>query len=195
MKNLLFAGWLALILLMPGGSVFAQNTKNKELLKNFVFMDLKYGRVVIKLYPKKAPKHVERVKTLIREKFYDGLKFHRVIDRFMAQTGDPTGAGNGGSRYPDLPAEFSKKETFKRGTVGAARANDINSANSQFFICYEAAPWLNGKYTIWGEVVKGMKYLDLINKGHPRTGAVPNPDIIISMKLAYDDPKDRKEKK
>ncbi len=195
MKNLLYVGLLALIFMMPGGIASAFNVKNKELLKNYVFMDLKYGRVVIKLYPKKAPKHVERIKTLIREKFYNGLKFHRVIDRFMAQTGDPTGSGNGRSRYPDLAAEFSKKETFKRGTVGAARANDINSANSQFFICYEAAPWLNQKYTIWGEVVKGMKYVSMINKGDPRTGVVSNPDVIISMKLAYDDPKDRKEKK
>lgn len=174
------------VLAFNSSSVHADANKKKERLKNHIYIDLTYGRVVIKLLPKLAPKHVKRVKRLTREGFYNGLGFHRVISGFMAQTGDPSGTGNGGSRYPDLQAEFSK-EPFRRGTVGAARTLDPNSANSQFFICYEAAPWLNKKYTIWGEVISGMQYVDLIQKGNPRTGMVMNPDKIIKMHLAYDD--------
>lgn len=160
--------------------------RQRQLLDNTLYIDLKYGRVVIKLRPDIAPKHVERIKKLTRQGFYDGLKFHRVIEGFMAQTGDPTGTGTGGSNLPDLEAELSKEDFFMRGTVGAARSLDVNSANSQFFICFEAAPWLNGKYTIWGEVTRGMKYVDLITKGHPRTGVVDEPDKIIKMQIALD---------
>lgn len=164
-------------------SGYSQTKEERELAKqNTLLLDLKYGRVVIKLRPDLAPKHVERVKQLTREGFYNGLKFHRVISGFMAQTGDPTGTGTGGSDKPDLPAEFSK-EPFKRGTVGAARTMDVNSANSQFFIGLEAAPWLNGKYTIFGEVTKGMKYVDQIRKGDPRSGRVKDPSIIVKMQI------------
>jgi cyclophilin family peptidyl-prolyl cis-trans isomerase len=128
---------------------------------------------------------VERVKKLVREKFYDGLVFHRVIAGFMAQTGDPTGTGTGASAYPDLAAELSK-EPFQRGTVGAARSADPDSANSQFFICFEAAPWLNGEYTVWGRVIKGMEHVDKIKKGDPQTGEVRQPDKIITMQVAAD---------
>ncbi|QPC41651.1 peptidylprolyl isomerase [Kaustia mangrovi] len=148
-------------------------------------MDLKDGRVVIRLRPDLAPKHVERIKTLTREGFYDGLKFHRVIDGFMAQTGDPTGTGGGGSDYPDLPAEFSS-EPFTRGTVGMARTPDPNSANSQFFICFDDAEFLNGQYTVFGEVVDGMDYVDQIKKGAGQSGSVSDPDTIVKMQVAAD---------
>jgi peptidylprolyl isomerase len=151
--------------------------------KNTVYLDLKDGRVVIELRPDLAPKHVERFKKLIHEGFYDGLKWHRVISAFMAQTGDPTGTGSGGSKYPDLPAEFTDTP-FKRGTLGAARTNDPNTANSQFFICFEDASHLNGKYTVFGQVVKGMEFVDKIKKGAPGSGTVSNPDTIIKMQLA-----------
>ncbi len=150
---------------------------------NTLYLDLKGGRVTIELRPDLAPKHVERVKKLVREGFYDGLTFHRVITGFMAQTGDPTGTGTGGSKYPDLPAEFSKTP-FKRGTVGAARTSDPNSANSQFFIVFEDSPHLNGQYTVWGEVVDGMQHVDKIKKGAPGSGEVFNPDKIVKMQLA-----------
>src|SRR5665648_223982 len=116
-------------------------------------IETKHGKVLIKLRPDLAPKHVERVKTLAKEGFYDGQKFHRVIGGFMAQTGDPSGTGSGGSNYPDLPAEFSQ-EAFKRGSVGAARTADPNTANSQFFICFDdtGCSSLNGQYTVWGQV-------------------------------------------
>jgi len=151
--------------------------------ENTLYLDLKDGRVVIELRPDLAPKHVQRVKTLVREGFYNGLPFHRVITRFMAQTGDPKGDGTGGSKYPDLPAEFSQTP-FKRGTVGAARTNDPNSANSQFFICFEEASNLNGAYTVWGQVVEGMQFVDHIKKGRGGDGLVVNPDKIIKMQLA-----------
>ncbi len=149
--------------------------------ENTLYLDLKHGRVVIRLRPDLAPKHVERVKQLVREGFYNGHKFHRVIDGFMAQTGDPTGTGMGGSNYPNLPAEFSHMP-FVRGTVGAARAQDPNSANSQFFICFDDAQFLNGKYTAWGEVVEGMEYVDMIARGEPPA----NPDIIVKLQVAAD---------
>ena len=150
-----------------------------------LYLDLKDGRVVIELLPDVAPKHVERIKTLTREGFYDGLTFHRVIDGFMAQTGDPTGTGSGGSDYPDLPAEFSS-EPFKPGTLGMARTADPNSANSQFFITFDEAPHLNGQYTVVGRVTGGMEHVDTIKKGDPRSGAVDNPDKIVKMQLAED---------
>lgn len=141
-------------------------------------LELKGGKVIIKLRPDLAPGHVERVKLLVKEGFYNGLKFHRVIPGFMAQTGDPTGTGAGGSSYPDLKAEFTPA-AFERGTIGAARTNIPNSANSQFFICFAHAPNLNGQYTIWGQVVEGMQFVDQIAKGEPP----PKPDTIIKMSL------------
>jgi peptidylprolyl isomerase len=122
------------------------------------------------------------VKKLTREGFYDGIVFHRVIPGFMAQTGDPTGTGTGGSQYPDLPAEFSNSATFERGTIGAARSNDPNSANSQFFIDLAPAPFLNGKYTIWGQVIDGMDAVDKITPGEPPS----NPDKIVKLQIAAD---------
>ncbi len=151
--------------------------------ENTLYLDLKDGRVVIELRPDLAPKHVQRVKQLVKEGFYNGLTFHRVITGFMAQTGDPKGDGTGGSKYPDLAAEFSRTP-FKRGTVGAARSSSPNSANSQFFICLEEASHLDGKYTVWGQVVEGMQYVDGIKKGQGANGEVFNPDKIIKMELA-----------
>jgi peptidylprolyl isomerase len=150
-------------------------------LENMLYMDLESGRVVIELRPDLAPKHVARIKELAREGFYDGIVFHRVIPGFMAQTGDPTGTGRGGSDKPDLPAEFSN-EPFVRGTVGMARTSDPNSANSQFFINYAESPHLNGQYTVWGQVVEGMEHLDQIAKGEPPA----SPDKIVQMRVASD---------
>ncbi len=154
--------------------------------ENMLYMDLKYGRVVIEMRPDLAPKHVARIKELVREGFYDGLKFHRVIAGFMAQTGDPLGDGTGGSGY-NLPAEFSD-EPFERGTVGMARGQSPDSADSQFFIVFKRAPWLNGQYTVWGKVVEGMEYVDQIKKGdRNRNGMiVGEPDIIVRMQVAAD---------
>jgi peptidylprolyl isomerase len=151
--------------------------------QNTVYMDLKYGRVVIRLRPDLAPKHVERVKLLCREHFYDGTPFHRVIDGFMAQGGDPSGTGTGGSKYPDLKAEFSQTAHFVRGTVGAARTQNPDTANSQFYICFAPAPFLDGQYTIWGQVVSGMEFVDDLKKGSGSSGSVSNPDKIIKMRL------------
>ena len=144
-----------------------------------MLMELKSGTVKIALRDDLAPKHVERIKQLVSEKFYDGIIFHRVIDGFMAQTGDPTGTGMGGSDYPDLRAEFSN-EAFKRGTLGMARSQHPDSANSQFFICFEDSSWLNGQYTVFGEVVDGMEHIDAITRGEPPA----EPDQIISLTLA-----------
>ena len=149
--------------------------------ENTIVMELKCGKVTIRLRPDVAPKHVEQIKALTREKFYDGIIFHRVIDGFMAQTGDPTGTGMGGSQRPDLPAEFSSVP-FERGTVGMARSQDPNSANSQFFIMFAPGSFLNGQYTVWGEVVDGMACIDQINKGEPPA----SPDKIISMRVLKD---------
>ena len=137
------------------------------------------GRVVIKLYPDVAPKHVAQITMLAKEGFYDGIIFHRVIEGFMAQTGDPTGTGMGGSDLPDIRAEFSD-EPFIRGTLGMARSQHPDSANSQFFICFEEASFLNGQYTVFGKVVEGMEYIDKVMRGEP-----PDyPDKIVSMKLS-----------
>jgi peptidylprolyl isomerase len=145
-------------------------------------IELKTGKVVIQLRPDLAPKHVERVKTLASKGFYNGLKWHRVIDGFMAQTGDPTGTGMGGSKLPDLPAEFSK-EPYKRGTVGAARTQDPNSANSQFFICFTdtGCAGLTGQYTVWGQVISGMENVDKIKRGEPGSGMVTDPDTMLKV--------------
>jgi peptidylprolyl isomerase len=150
-------------------------------LENTLYLDLEDGRVVIQLRPDLAPKHVARIKELAREGFYDGIIFHRVIPGFMAQSGDPTGTGSGGSDKPNLPAEFSN-EPFERGTLGMARTSDPNSANSQFFINFAATPHLNGQYTVWGQVVEGMELVDQIEKGEPPR----NPDKIIQMRVAAD---------
>lgn len=150
---------------------------------NKIAMELKSGTVTIELRPDLAPKHVERVKQLITEGFYDNTPFHRVIEGFMAQGGDPSGSGTGGSNYPDLPAEFTRAAKFVRGTVGAARTNNPNSANSQFYIMFAPAPHLDGQYTIWGQVTSGMEHIDQIKRGEGAGGTVRNPDRILSMKL------------
>jgi cyclophilin family peptidyl-prolyl cis-trans isomerase len=144
----------------------------------YLKMDLKYGQVVIELRPDLAPKHVARIKELADSGFYDGIIFHRVIAGFMAQTGDPTGTGRGGSGQK-LNAEFTRTP-FKRGTVGMARAQSINSADSQFFICFTSVPTLDGQYTVWGQVVKGMEFVDKIQKGEPPR----NPDRILKMRVS-----------
>jgi peptidylprolyl isomerase len=155
--------------------------------QNTVYLDLTYGRVVIRLRPDLAPQHVARVKQLCRDGFYDNTPFHRVIDGFMAQGGDPTGTGEGGSKYPNVPAEFSNSAHFLRGTVGAARAADPDSANSQFFIMLAPKDSLDGNYTIWGNVISGMEFVDMIKKGDPDdNGKVSNPDRIVHMRLAAD---------
>jgi peptidylprolyl isomerase len=155
-------------------------------VENTLFMDLDTGRVTIELRPDLAPKHVERVKMLAREKFYDGTPFHRVIEGFMAQGGDPTGTGTSGSSYPNLPAEFSRSAKFLRGTVGAARTGDPNSANSQFYIMFAPAPHLDGQYTIWGQVTEGMELVDKIKRGSGGGGTVTNPDKIVQLRVAAD---------
>ena len=148
--------------------------------ENTLYMDLKYGRVVIVMRPDLAPHTVARIKQLVRQHFYDGLVFHRVIAGFMAQGGDPTGTGRGGSGVK-LKAEFSQ-EPFVRGTVAMARAQDPDSADSQFFITFARADYLDGKYTIWGRVISGMQYVDMIHKGEPPA----DPDKIIKMQVAAD---------
>ncbi len=158
-------------------------TTKAQDMSEILYMDLKDGRVAIELKPDLAPQHVERIKTLTSQGFYDGIVFHRVIDGFMAQTGDPTGTGTGGSDMPDLPAEFSNAN-FGRGTIGMARTSDPNSANSQFFICFDDCSFLNGQYTIWGQVIEGMEHVDAITRGEPPR----NPDQIVKMSLAADAP-------
>jgi peptidylprolyl isomerase len=172
-------------LLVAAGLLITAFGARAASLDNTLHMDLKDGRVVIELRPDLAPRHVQRIKKLVKEGFYDGLTFHRVITGFMAQTGDPKGDGTGGSKYPDLPAEFTQTP-FKRGTVGAARSGNPNSANSQFFICLEDASHLNGNYTVWGQVTEGMQLVDRIKKGAGANGQVFNPDKIIKMQLASD---------
>jgi len=154
-------------------------------LENTIYMELKNGRVVIELRPDLAPKHVTRIKELTRQKFYDGLTFHRVISGFMAQGGDPDGNGTGGSGE-NIPAEFSD-EPHVRGTMSMARSSNPDSADSQFFIVFAKTPYLDGKYTVWGKVKNGMQYVSKIKRGDPnQNGAVENPDKIKSMKIAAD---------
>lgn len=142
----------------------------------------KYGDVIIALRPDIAPKHVERITALANDGFYDGIVFHRVIDGFMAQTGDPTGTGTGGSDLPDVVAEFSD-EPYVRGTLGAARSQNPNSFNSQFFVTFGETSSLNGKYTVFGHVLEGMEHIDSIKKGAGRNGSVTDPDKIIKMRV------------
>jgi peptidylprolyl isomerase len=149
--------------------------------ENTLIMELKDGAVTIELRPDLAPNHVERIKELTREGFYDGVVFHRVIEGFMAQSGDPTGTGRGGSDKPDLRAEFTDAN-YGRGTMGMARSQNPNSANSQFFICFNDCSFLNGHYTVWGQVTDGMDHVDAIARGEPPR----NPDSIVSMKVQAD---------
>jgi cyclophilin family peptidyl-prolyl cis-trans isomerase len=150
---------------------------------NTIMMEVKGGPVMIELRPDLAPKHVERIRALSERGFYDGAPFHRFIPGFMAQTGDPTGTGSGGSDLPDLKAEFSN-EAHVRGTVSMARTANPNSANSQFFICFGNAPWLDRQYTVWGKVTSGMEHVDAIKKGgEHNNGAISGePDKIIKMR-------------
>lgn len=153
--------------------------------ENTLYLDLKDGRVTIELYPEKAPNHVARIKDLVRHNFYDGLLFHRVIDGFMAQTGDPNGNGTGGSGHK-MKAEFNDTP-HKRGTVSMARAQDPDSGDSQFFICFQDCPWLDGQYTVWGQVVDGMDFVDNIKKGSQYlNGLVDEPDSIVKLSVAAD---------
>lgn len=153
--------------------------------ENTLYLELKDGRVVIEMLPKYAPNHVARIKELTRQGFYDGIVFHRVMEGFMAQAGDPTGTGMGGSGRK-LKAEFSNLP-HTRGTLSMARGKGRpDSADSQFFIVFKAAHALDGKYTVWGRVVSGMEHVDAIKKGDPESGLMDNPDKIISMRVAAD---------
>ena len=163
----------------------AADTKPVQDPENTFYLDLPDGRVVIQLRPDLAPKHVARIKELVRKGFYDGLVFHRVIPGFMAQTGDPLGDGTGGSGQK-LKAEFSK-EHHVRGTLSMARTNDPNSADSQFFICLDAVSHLDGQYTIWGQVISGMEHVDKIKMGSSlNNGKVSDPTKIVKMRVAAD---------
>jgi len=162
--------------------------------ENFMILELKDGNVLIELFNDIAPKHVQRFKKLVNEKKYDGVVFHRVIDGFMAQTGDVKfgnsnsenfdlqRVGTGASEYPDLKAEFSDIP-HERGTLSMARSSDPNSANSQFFICFDSVPHLDRNYTVFGKVIKGMEFVDLIKKGKGPNGQVSQPDKIISLSI------------
>ncbi len=166
---------------------------NIMVAKDHVQMKLKDGNVLIKLRPDIAPNHVKRISELVESGFYNGLVFHRVIEGFMAQGGDPLGNGTGGSGQ-NIDAEFSS-EKHVRGTVSMARAMDPNSADSQFFICFKDASWLDGQYTIWGQVVKGMEFIDMIKKGEGSNGEISGePDKIIEMKLVSIKNKAKKKK-
>lgn len=152
--------------------------------ENALLLKTKNGDIVIEMFPDDAPNHVARIKELVRDGFYNGLKFHRVIDGFMAQTGDPRGNGTGGSGKK-LKAEFNRNRHI-RGTVSMARAMDPDSADSQFFICFSDCPWLDGQYTIWGQVTSGMEYVDQIKRGFGSNGMVAEPDVIVSMSVISD---------
>jgi len=175
-----FGALAAGTLLAIGPNAFAQD------LENTLYLDLSYGRVVIQLLPDVAPKTVARIKELARQGFYDGTPFHRVIPNFMAQGGDPTGTGTGGSGKR-LEAEFSSVKHV-RGTMSMARSSDVNSADSQFFICFAPAPHLDGQYTAFGQVIEGMEFVDRIKKGDPGdNGLVSAPqDRIVKMQVAAD---------
>lgn len=177
LRRLAFA--LGISLSASSGAAVAQD------MENLLYIDMEFGRIVIEMRPDLAPNHVDRIKTLAREGFYDGVVFHRVIEGFMAQTGDPTGTGTGGSTMPDLDEEFNDAP-FLGGTVGMARTNDPNSANSQWFICFDDCSFLNGQYTVWGRVIEGMDVVNQIKKGHPRSGAVDGPDAMNSVRVAAD---------
>lgn len=188
MKKFIFALVAALSVTL---SVFAAAENSGESAievkdpENTLVMQLKDGDVIIEMYPDAAPKHVARIKELVRQGFYNGLKFHRVIDGFVAQTGDPRGNGTGGSGL-QLKAEFNDRH-HGRGAVSMARGASQDSADSQFFICLTDQSYLDGKYTLWGQVISGMEYVDNIKKGNPvANGIVENPDKIISLKVLAD---------
>jgi len=184
----LMAGFLAATLAVPASlttSLTAAFAAAPDP-QNTIYLDTKDGRITILLRPDLAPKHVAQIKALTKRGFYNGIVFHRVIEGFMAQTGDPTGTGTGKSDLPNLPAEFTKTP-FKRGTLGMARSSDPNSANSQFFICLADSSFLDGQYTVFGEVISGMDVVDKIKKGSKSdNGSVTNPDKIVKMQLAAD---------
>ncbi len=176
---------LLVLVLATAAPTVATTAASAAELENTLYLDLKYGRVVIELRPDLAPNHVRRIKELTRQGFYDGLKFHRVIPGFMAQTGDPRGDGTGGSGKK-LKAEFSR-EPHVRGTLSMARARNPDSADSQFFIVLAPARHLDRQYTVWGRVVDGMEHVDSIRKGDTRrNGKVDNPDVIVRMRVATD---------
>lgn len=191
MRSVLLALGFAVVASLSVQTVSAEPAKSlvvaqQAASEDVVFLDTEHGRVTIKLRPDLAPQHAKRISTLASRGFYDGVVFHRVIPGFMAQTGDPTGTGRGGSDLPNLPAEFSKVP-FKRGTVGMARSLRPDSANSQFFICFDDASFLNGQYTVIGEVIDGMEAVDKIKAGtSENNGAVSNPDKIVKMRMATD---------
>ena len=166
-----------------GIGIMVSNASARDL-ENTIYLDLKDGRVVIELRPELAPNHVARIKELTRQGFYDGLKWHRVIDGFMAQTGDPKGLGIGGSGK-NIKAEFSS-ETHVRGTVSMARSQKPDSADSQFFIVFAPSKWLDGQYSVWGQVIEGMDFVDQIKKGKGQSGRVKDPDVIVRMQVAAD---------
>ena len=178
--------FMAAFLVTPGVVISSMSEAQTADLENTIWLDLKDGRVVIQLLPEVAPKHVARVKELCRKGFYDGTPFHRVIEGFLAQGGDPTGPGTGGSGLGNVPAEFTNKRRFLRGTVGAARSSSPNSADSQFFIMFAPAPNLDNQYTIWGQVVSGMEFVDKIKRGSGGNGMVTGPDRIVHMRVAAD---------
>lgn len=169
-----------LLSLFAALALVSVTSASAEDLENTLYLDLTYGRVVIQMRPDLAPNHVARIKELVRNGFYNGLKFHRVIEGFMAQTGDPLGDGTGGSGK-NIKAEFTRTP-FIRGTLGMARAADPDSADSQFFICFAPAPFLDGQYTVWGQVTQGMEFVDKIQRGEPPA----HPDIIVKMQIAAD---------
>ncbi len=185
MKNLFKILTFVTLIFSTMSQASAAKATTKNDLENTLYIDLKYGRVVIELLPQIAPQHVERIKTLARQKFYDGIVFHRVIDGFMAQTGDPTGTGMGGSKLPDLRAEFSD-EPHIRGTLSMARSSAPNSANSQFFIVTSDSRFLDNQYSVWGRVIKGMEFVDKIKKGAGRDGKVVEPDVMLKVRVAAD---------
>ncbi len=177
-------GLMALFLFVTAGGPVSAATD----LENTLYLDVPAGRVVIELRPDLAPQTVAHIKALARKGFYDGLKFHRVIAGFMAQTGDPLGNGTGGSGQT-VKGEFTQTH-FLRGSLGMARTDDPDSGDSQFFICFAPAPNLDGKYTLFGQVTKGMEFVDAIKKGDPqRNGTVTNPDRIVKMQVAADEKK------
>lgn len=178
--------WALIAVFVALSGLMRVSVANAASPEDTLYLDLKDGRVVIELYPEKAPGHVERIKTLARKGFYNGIVFHRVIEGFMAQTGDPTGTGMGGSDLPDLKAEFNDTRHV-RGTLSMARSTDPDSANSQFFICFTAAPFLDGQYTAFGRVVSGMEFVDAIKRGdEANNGQVSNPDKIVKLQVAAD---------
>lgn len=197
MRNFIFSVILTTVCFAHTAYAASQVSKPpsvKPNLENQVILQLKDGPVAIELYPDKAPNHVARIKELVKRGFYNGLTFHRVIDGFMAQTGDPTGTGAGSSDLPDLKAEFNDVKHV-RGVLSMARSVSPDSANSQFFIVFADAPHLDGQYTAFGRVVSGMEFVDKIKRGESfANGRVDNPDKIISMMIASDKAPDSQQK-